>query len=280
MHQGRCGRDEGWGGRALAILVLLGTIIAAGAQGRPADLGPLAPAEAGAQAASLRPFLDIVPAEDGRSVFVGAGAAGLDQPVASLVIGPTGNKGSYTMTFSDTLRSFVALVPGFAPGVSVTSTVVISTGAQLSQPVEFYRAYVPGGGPDMVASPDGGLELSVVSADTFAAPAYVVVTPGLAPPGPPPPGRRIVGRSYSVRASGARVTSERPMLLRMRFSPGALSAEERAGLAIYRWGGQGWERLDSTAFAGQGYVSAAADRFTSYALMAPADALYLPLLSR
>ncbi|NTU84946.1 MAG: hypothetical protein HGA45_37205 [Chloroflexales bacterium] len=272
-------------GAALALLAL--TIMPPSYATAEPGVAQLAPA----QTPALRPALIVVPADDGQSVLVQAGGLGEigGQLFTNLLFGPSGNKGSYTMAYSDTLESYVTSVPGFAAAQSVSAGLSITTTGGLdSGELVFTRVPVPAGATgELLATDDGGLALSIINPDTFSAGTYLAAAPSYAPPGPAPAGLRLAGRSYSLRASGALALTEQPMSLRLFYDPAALTPDELASLAIYAWdaAGRRWDAAGSTVWADEAYASAPITRFTFYALMtaAPAETrerLFLPFVLR
>jgi hypothetical protein len=241
----------------------------------------LAPADVPA----LSPALIVVPSEDGQSVLVQAGTGGQlgGQVFTNLKIGPSGNKGSYTMTFSDPLQSYVTSVPGFAAAQTLNATLNITTTQGLdSGELVFVRGFFQPGQRNTLVTDDGGLQLDAVNPGTFGADTYIAAAPSYGPPGAPPAGRRFVSRSYSVRASGALPATDLPMTLRLFFAPATLTPGEQASLAIHAWvalpGGQGrWEPAGGSVFPQLGYVSAPVTRFTFYALTTAEQRVFLPL---
>ena len=225
-----------------------------------------------AQTDALTPFLDIVPSQDGTALYVSAGGVGeLGGTVfANIGVGPGHDKGSYTMVYSGTSRSYVATAIGFDPNVGASGSLDITTTLGLdSGAVDFNRAYVPASTVQTINSIDGNLELTLVSTDTVTFDTYVAIVPGYAPPGPPPTGHRFVGSVYSVRAAGALLVTDEPMSLRLHYNAAALAGADPHTLAIFAWDacGKRWERLGGRLFYAQQYLSAATSRFTTYALM-------------
>lgn len=224
-------------------------------------------------ATAFAPFLDIVPGQDGTELYISAGGVGeLEGTVfVNIGIGPGHDKRSWTMAYSDTVRSYIATATGFTPGMddygpmSITTTQGLNTGI-----VDFKRAYVPASTIQTIQSVDGNLELALVSTDTIAFDTYIVVVPGYAPPGSPPVGHRLIGASYSVRAAAALTTTNRPMSLRMYYSDATLAGADPHALAIFAWDAfnRRWCSLGGRLFYDQHYLSAVTSRFTTYALMA------------
>ena len=225
-------------------------------------------------AGDLEPFLNLVPSQDGTALFISAG--GMGKPAGTLFVsvgglGPGHEKDSWTMTYSETARAYVATAVGFVPQtgasgpINITSTLGLDTGV-----VEFNRAYVPASTIQMISSIDGKLELSIVSTDTLPSETYVAVVPSYAPPGPAPVGHRIVGSTYSVRAAGALLTADRPMSLRMYYDETTLAGADLHTLSIFAWDAyrERWEKLGGRLFYDQQYLSVPTSRFTTYALMA------------
>lgn len=222
---------------------------------------------------ALAPVLNVVPSEDGTELYVSAGGVGelAGSVFVNVGIGPGHDKHSYTMTYSDTLAAYVATAAGFTPGVTVYGPLNITTTLGLdSGPVDYSRAYVPSSTVQTIRSVDGNLELSLITTDTLPFDVYVAVVPSYAPPGPLPAGHRLVGSSYSARASGALVLTDRPMNLRLHYTPDLLAGVDPHTLGIWTWNvsEQSWEPVSSRLFYEQEYLSAPVSRFGAYALLA------------
>ncbi|MCP4288511.1 MAG: hypothetical protein GY792_29495 [Gammaproteobacteria bacterium] len=222
---------------------------------------------------TFAPFLDIVPLTDGTGLDISAGGVGeLGGTVfANIDAGSGHHKGSTPMIYSGAV--YVATIGDFTPYVGASAPINITTTLGLDTGVvEFNRAYIPASTTPTINSIDGLLELILVSTDTFPSNAYVVVVPSYTPPGPLPAGHRLVGSSYSVRASGALVTSDASMSLRLYYNDITLTGADPHTLAIFAWDASNkeWDRLDGTLFSSSTppKVSVVTDRFTTYALMA------------
>jgi hypothetical protein len=238
------------------------------------------PASAAAPTTSTRPsttvfapFLDIVPSSNGNDVFISAGGVGeLDGTLfASVGIGPGGRKGSYTMTYSDTLDVYVATATGFDVGIGASGSIGITSTLGLeSETVSFQRAYVPydpGVLLNEVVSADGRLRLKWTNADTIPFDTYIAIAPSFAPPGPAPQGHRIVGSTYSVRAADALVTSDKPMLLSIGFDDLVLEGADPHTLALFAWDAftQRWDNLGGELVDDSVLITTR--QFTAYAMM-------------
>jgi len=222
---------------------------------------------------TFAPFLVLVPSEDGTELYISAGGAGeLGGTVfANVGIGPGHDKHSYTMTYSDTVQALVATAVGFTPNTSMSGPIHITTTLGLDTGVvDYNRAYVPASTVQTVSSVDGNLELTLVSTDTVTFNTYVAIVPSYAPPGPAPLGHRFVGSSYSVRAAGALLVTDRPMDLHMYYDETILAGADPHTLSIFAWDAFNgrWDELGGRLFYDQGYLSVATSRFTTYALMA------------
>jgi hypothetical protein len=283
--------------RRTGVVRLLGALLFVMALGapwhttaEPAASQPGAGEPAVAQASPLQPALIVVPESDGQGVLVQAGGVGQlgGQVFTNLRIGPSGNKGSYTMAYSDTVSSYVVNIPGFPAGASASAGLSITTTQGLdSGELTFTRGFFPAGQRASLTTDDGGLELQIINAGTFPGDTYIAATPSFAPPAAPPAGYRLAGRSYSLRASGALPAAALPMILRLSYEPAALTAEEQAALRIFAWDPAAgrWDNLGGSISTAPPYVSVAAERFTFYALMTVAPEpqgkrLHLPLLHR
>jgi len=226
-----------------------------------------------ALSSAFAPFLHIVPSQDGTALFISAGGVGeLGGAVfANIGEGPSHHKDSWTMAYSDTVRSYVAIATGFTPNaddygpINITTTLGLDTGT-----VDFYRDYIPASTAGTVRSMDGNLELTLVTTDTITFDTYVVVVPSYVPPGPAPQGHRFVGSTYSVRAAGALVITDKPMSLRLYYSDTILAGADPHTLAIFAWDAANkcWANLGGRLFYDQQFVSVVTSRFTTYALIA------------
>jgi hypothetical protein len=231
----------------------------------------------GALAATFTPTLTLVPSEDGTSLYIDAGGVRPfgDTLFVNLGIGPGHNKGSWTMSFSETVDLYVTTAAGFTPGINTSSELHITTTLGLATaPVEFSRAFVHHDTPTQITSPNGALALSLITAGTLPADTYIAIVPSYAAPAPPPPGYQMVGETYSVRAPGSLPTADLPMSLRMTVSPQLLGALDPQTLVIAVWNGQpgkngSWEILGGellTDLASRA-VAATTRRFGTFALM-------------
>lgn len=237
------------------------------------DDGSASPDDFFVQATAFAPFLNILPSQDGAELFISAGGVGeLDGAVlANIDLGPGADKGGWTMTYSDTVRAYVTTATGFTPETSLSGAISITTTHGLDTGVvDFNRAYVPALTPQTINTIDGKLSLSLVLSDTLPSSTYIVAAPSYAPPGSPPAGHRIVGSTYSVRAAGALVVTNRPMSLRLYYDDTTLIGADPHTLAVFAWDAfhMRWDNVGGRLFCEQGYLSVPTSRFTTYALMA------------
>jgi hypothetical protein len=274
----------------LALILLAGVVLligtawhsAAKLRPMPADAPPAAyisrrgdnRAEIqGASASTFAPFLDIVPSSDGTDLYISAQGTGkLGGTVfANVGIGPGHDKGGWTMSFSDTLESYVTTVSGLDPAdipegtVSITTTLGLNTGD-----TDFARSFAPASSAGSMFTADGGLTLSWLNSDTFPSDTYVAIASSYGPPGPAPAGCRIIAsRIYSIRASGALTSTNRPVILEFDYAQIFTLADPHT-LAIFAWDAfnKHWDKLEGTLSTQGQYLSVVTSRFTTYALMA------------
>ena len=219
------------------------------------------------------PFLNILPSEDGDSLFISAANPEITGAVyADVGVGGGNHKGG-AMVYSNTVQSYLVTVDlsGAAAGSNLEDTIRLTTTTGLDTGTVFYnRAYVPASSLQTINSVDLSLQLNLLTSQTITANTYIVVTPSFGPPGPLPPGRRLAGQIYSVRASGALPASGAPMNLRLYFDETSLAGADPHTLAIFAWDASNhrWDNLGGARFLTQGFVSVATSRFTAYALMA------------
>ncbi|MCB8950358.1 MAG: hypothetical protein H6653_20305 [Ardenticatenaceae bacterium] len=241
---------------------------------QPAMAEVLMPDNQASGSAPFAPFLNIVPDPDGTQLYIEAGGVGELGGTLFVNIdeGPSHDKISYAMTYSDTVQAYVTTATGLTPAtdsshtLSITSTLGLNSGE-----VVFYRAFVPQATTSRtIHSDDGLLALSILNSGTFTTDAYLVVVPSFAPPGNLPLDHSFVGAAYSVRASGAVVESERPFTLQLSYTNSQLAGTDPHTLAIFAWDGarQQWGNLGGTLFDNQQFFSRNTSRFTSYALIA------------
>jgi hypothetical protein len=219
-----------------------------------------------------------VPGADGTSLFVSTGrTTQLDTSVTAeaRVVGQAWHR--HGMTYNLEKEAYETLISGiFTPGHStIEGNIGLSTdsdnGDALETPdVPFRRFYVPTTDADPIVSVDNNLEMTL-SDHSLPADAYVLVMSANTIPGPLPPGHQLVGQPYSVRASGATVTSTKPMLLKLFYTDTALGGVDPHTLSVLQWNpvSQEWDDLGgSLDDAIEHSVSTTTERFTVYALMA------------
>lgn len=225
-----------------------------------------------AQALTFAPFLNIVPSDDGNELLISAGNVGEVAGVvfANISLGPGHRKGG-TMAYSDTVKGYITtLTPGFTPNQGQAGTINITTTLGLDTGIaEFNRAYLPASTQQVIASEDGNLRLNLFT-DTISVDTYAVIVPSYAPPGQPPFDHSFVGHSYTVRAAGALVLTDKPMSLRLYYDDTTLAGADPHMLAIFAWDAfyRQWNRLGGAPFFSQQYLSTPTRHFTTYALMA------------
>jgi hypothetical protein len=232
-----------------------------------------APGGAIGPAAAFTPFLDIVPSAGGNELQIRARTGGPlgGQVVTNINEGPTGYKGSWTMTFSDPAQLYVTTATGFSATEDTNGTISITTTLGLDTGTRSYTraradAFTPNA--EGIGSAVTGMELLWPSADTFTTTTHLAIAQSFGPPGPAPAGLRLVGSSYSARASGALAATGRPMLARLYSTDEALAGADPATLAIFFYGSGGWERLGGQLSVSNKYVSLSTARFGTYALTA------------
>jgi hypothetical protein len=236
-----------------------------------------APAQA-LSGATFSPHIIAVPSTCGEALYIQAdGIAQLGGTFfANVSVGPGHQKDAWTMTYSDTVDTLVATAYGFTPGVGVVSSMSITgtTGTQTfdTGDVEFNRAFVEAlaSEPQDLFSPDGKVQLTLLSNQTMPADTYVIIMSSHTPPAPPPLGHDFVSASYNVRAAGALPNSDKSMQLHLNFDSTPFCGSNPHTLAIFAWdaGAEAWNDLGGTLFYSQCYLSKSVTRFTEYALMA------------
>jgi hypothetical protein len=220
-----------------------------------------------------------VPTSDGTGLFVRTGRTEeLATTVYSAVeVGQARHR--YAMTYNVEESAYEAttaeiLIPGSS---TVEGKIGLSADLDdddtLETPdVPFYRYFVPTTSPTgltSLVSVDNNLEMTL-SDHSLPANAYVLVMSANTIPGPLPMGHQLVGQPYSVQASGATVTSTKPMLFKLFYTDTTLGGVDPHTLSILQWNpvSQKWDDLGgSLDDAIEHSVSTTTDRFTVYALM-------------
>ena len=211
-----------------------------------------------------------IPSADGQELWVWADVDGPSTPISGRLCDSV-SEGCRMMTCAGSACGVV--LPGFPAGATVAGQISViitlaSTQTLESGPLPFTRAFVPASQSASFMSPDGLLELTLppnsVPADT-----YVVVLAASALPGVPPLAHHLVGRPYSVRASGALVQSDVSMALRVAYDTLWLDDATPHNLSIFGWNSldQSWNEEGGTLFTDQNHLSASVQQFTTYALM-------------
>lgn len=214
-----------------------------------------------------------IPSADGYAVWVWAETGdGTDTPISGLmcdsVSGPC-----RTMTCA--ASSCGSVLTGLPAATTIAGqmsvTISLSSGQILeSGPLPFVRAFVPALELTNVASPDNGLELTLFL-DSLPADTYLFILTTSALPGALPPDHRLVGRAYSVRASGAITLSDKPMALCLAYDSLWFASRGATphNLSIFAWDPfhQAWDETGGTLFTDQNHLSIPIQHFTTYALM-------------
>lgn len=216
------------------------------------------------------PFLDIVPSQDGSALYVSAGNM-IEVDGGVILHLPTHDKDSWTMTFTPTVQSYVTTVTGFTPGVSESAPLRITSSlGHNSGLTHVQRLHLPASSTETLHSLDGHLAIDLISADTIPCETYIVIVPSFGPPAPPPLAHAFVGSIYSVRAGGALVAADQPMLLRLYYATEILHGFDPHTLAIFVWDADNrhWQNLGGRLFSVQQHLSIPIRRFASYVLMA------------
>lgn len=242
-------RVRGLASRRFLLALLLGYCIVG------LTLRPVRAQDAAAEAApgDAPPFMEVIPAQNGTELeIVGDWVDHQTGFVANLASvqqtadGPTGFKGSYTMTYSDTVAAYVATFSGFAPRTAVAGTVNLTSTAGISTTnAQFNRTFLESRSTaGHIQSPDGGLLLTLPNTQTLGFDTYVVVTENVTPPGPAPVGHRLIGKSYSVRAPKSVPATAKAMRLQLFYEPEELDGADAHTLAVYAWNGttKQWQR--------------------------------------
>ena len=218
------------------------------------------------------PVLDIVPDNNGTDLIIIASGVEQVGGTVFLNIGGGNHKRSYSMRYNQGYR---ATATDFTAAQDISGQMnFTTTQSVVTQDVEYARAYVLPSVPegDIVV---GDLTLSLVSTATLDTEAYIAAVRSYAPPALAPAGHRLVSATYSVRASGARATSDKSMNLRLRYHDEALGGAAPETLAIFVWNttAQRWDNLGGQLNENQKYLTVTTNHFATYALMTTPQAV-------
>ncbi len=137
-----------------------------------------------------------------------------------------------------------------------------------SGPLAFTRAFVATLELTRIAAPDNLLKLTFFP-NSLPADTYILILAASAPPGALPTNHRLVGRPYTIRASGALALSDCPMALHLAYDALWLGDASPHNLSIFAWApyDQVWMEKGGTLFAEHSFLSVLTQGFTTYALM-------------
>lgn len=215
------------------------------------------------------PFVHVEPDSKGEAVIISLDS---DQALpgvlyANLGIGPTGDKHSWTLPYSDTKKSHIQTIP-FAASNTIGSVNITSTVGLKTDDIQFKRAFVKAQAGSKAESVDTALTLELNNADTLTNDTYMVVTTNRGQPGPlNPETLTLLGPSYSIRPAGQILTTPKPMTLVYRYSAVVGNADPRT-MDIYHWENNQWEPLGAEHLPTQQAFSARINQFGAYVLAA------------
>lgn len=217
------------------------------------------------------------PGSDGTSLFVSTGQTTelVADVNADLTVGGA-PRGSFGMTYNTGEMAYETWIgSAFNPGPSTTEgTLALSAEIDDDETLDtgyvpFRRFYVPTTGAAPIVATDNNLEM-LLSDYSLEVDAYVLVMSSNVLPGPTPLGHRLIGQPYSVRASGAIVTSTKPMLLKLFYTDTTLGDVDAHTLSVMQWDpvARKWDDLGGNLDdAIEHSVSTTTGRFTVYTLM-------------
>lgn len=212
-----------------------------------------------------------IPSADGHTVWVWATLdSGVDTPVSGFLCDSvSGSCQAMTCAAGSCSGNLNHLPIGTTIEGQMTLTIVLSsTEIWESGPLPFTRAFVPAQELVSIASPDNLLQLTLFP-DSLPADTYILILAASTLPGALPSAHRLIGRLYSVRASGAIVQSDRPMSLRLGYDALWLDDATPHNLSIFEWDAfrHIWEEEGGAIFTNQNHLSISVQRFTAYALL-------------
>ena len=243
---------------------------------------------AGAKAPRVSPRISLVPASDGRTLYVCVYGLEGGRRLQATVVQPGGLASQSTeLAYSDTAGVYEGSLAFLEAVLGDGDAWVREIGAQ-DEPLYLYSPFVlsrvsAAAGSDLF-SEDGNLFLYVDEGSLPAGEAYAVIMPLSAPPAPPQ-GLALVGSAYEIKFSGAMTELARPGLLKMRFGPDTRGGQHPQTLGLYAWDhlDSSWHALESALSERDASLVHATRRLGIYALMAPAGTehrLHLPRIER
>lgn len=228
------------------------------------------------QSGVVSPFWHVIPSDDGTSLSLQA--ANVDELSGDVFfalegselhpVGPSNYQHSYTMTYSETERTYIGEAIGMSSDVNFIGTVNMTSTTNLSTNTVVVRRFfveAPIANPFDIYSTDGSFQAILVNPNTIENDTYIALAENDFPPEEVLPGHRLLSKSYSFRHPYADIFSQEPMLLRMYYDDVVLQDADPFMLAIFSWN-DGWIELTGHVFQDQQYVSIATDRFATYAL--------------
>lgn len=216
-------------------------------------------------------FVQAIPSADGHEAWVWANIVGsIGRPVSGVLCDSLCQT-CQPMTCA--ASGCGAILNCFPTGTTVEGqisvTVTLSpTQTLASGPLPFSRAFVRVSQAANLVSPDHLLELAIFP-NSLPAVTYMIILATAALPGSLPPAHHLIGRPYSVRASGALVLSDSPMSLRLAYDPLWLADATPHNLSIFAWdpASFGWLEKGGILFTDYNYLATPTQRFTTYALL-------------
>jgi hypothetical protein len=211
----------------------------------------------------------LVPSQDGAELYVGL--KDLSPSCGTVCVIPSQDSGfwlDHDQRCCTTPPCIITLF-GLPPELDVSSSFFISSTLNLHTIVDFVRAYVPAFSSRTIHSSDGNLQLTLINNDTLDSDAYVAIAPTNVPTYSVPPGHRLLNPTYNVRASGARLATDKPFSLRFTYNTITLDGADPHMLAIFAWDSyqRAWHNVGGLLFSDQSHLVTATSRFTTYALM-------------
>lgn len=228
-----------------------------------------------AQTPGLRPYINMVPGSDGKTLNMYVRGVERGRSLQATVIQPGGE-------FSETAALAYSDTSGAYEGAVVFEDAVLGNGAvwvrevdPQAEPLNISSPYVLLRASDQTAndlfSGDGNLHLHIPEGSLLATEVYLVIMPTIAPP--IPDDLNLMGRAYSIRFSGAMTQLSKPGMVRIHFPPEIRESAALDTLRLYFWNpwNSEWESISGTLSRRDTSISQAIRYPGIYAVMGSVD---------
>lgn len=232
------------------------------------------------QAQGFIPYIIAIPGSGNGSSALYVSAGRIGEQIAPVYVsadsGPTSHRHSYTMEFDSGSQSYRYTIENFfenaqAVNGAIEITTTTATTETLTSGLRDYERWpVYRDQFNALVTENGDLKL-LLDANTLPADlAFLLVVDTFAPV-TPPSGWRTVSNAYSIQASGALATAQRPYLLRLHYTLARLEGADPDTLQLFWFDPtqQQWQAVGGAVHADLQEIVLATERFGTFMLFAP-----------